>query len=140
MTDLVDRVRDMFLDLERDPDAAVAAIGDLYAEDMVFRDPIQEVHGRDGFVEVTRRLVQRMRGLEVRVHEGVGSGEALFVAWTMTGAMPLTPRVTVDGVSRLRVQGGRIVHHRDYFDLAGSAFDALPGVRGLYRAAVRVLG
>jgi limonene-1,2-epoxide hydrolase len=140
MTELLDRVRDLLTDLGRDPESALATIPELYAEEMTFRDPIQEVHGRDAFVEVTRRLIDRSRVLEVSVHHAARSEDAMFISWTMVVAFRSSPRITFDGISQFDVSAGRIVLHREVFDLAGSVLDALPGVRRLYRTAVRRLG
>jgi limonene-1,2-epoxide hydrolase len=139
MADLLERVRGLFLDLGRSPDTALVTIPELYAENMTFRDPIQEVHGRDAFVEVTRRLIERARILEVDVHDCARSDDTLFIAWTMQVALPVGPRVTFEGVSRLGLDNGRITSHRDYFDLLGSMLGTVPGLRTVYRTILRRL-
>lgn len=139
MADLLERVRGLFLDLGRNPDAALATIPELYAEDMTFRDPIQEVHGRDDFIEVTQRLIERARTLEVDVHDGAHSDDSLFITWTMRVALPFGPRVTFEGVSRLGLDDGRVTSHRDYFDLVGSMLGTVPGLRAVYRTILRRL-
>jgi limonene-1,2-epoxide hydrolase len=137
MAELIERACELFLDLGRDPDAALAMIPELYADDMTFCDPIQEVHGRDAFVETTRRLLERTRTLEVHVHGSAHTGDTMFVEWTMRVAFPIGPRVTFAGVSRLAVDDGRITSQRDYFDLLGSMLGTLPGVRTVYRTILR---
>jgi ketosteroid isomerase-like protein len=139
MAEMIEDVRALFLDLGRNPDAALATIPELYAEDMTFRDPIQEVHGRDAFVEVTRRLIDRARTLEVDVHDCAHSDDTLFIAWTMQVALPVGPRVTFEGVSRLGLDDGRIKSQRDYFDLLGSMLGTVPGLRTVYRTILRRL-
>ena len=140
MADILHRTCDLLLDLGRNPDTALATIPELYTEDMTFRDPIQEVHGRDAFVEVTRRLIDRTRSIEVRVHHSAHSGDAMFIAWTMSIAFPIGPQVDFEGVSHFGLKDDRIATHRDHFDLLGSMIDAVPGVRSVYRLIVSRFG
>ena len=51
------------------------------------------------------------------------------------------PRSTYDGTSRLVLDAqGKVIEHRDYFDLWGDTLGGLPGVGKLYRQLVKKLG
>ncbi|HEY0193991.1 MAG TPA: nuclear transport factor 2 family protein [Kofleriaceae bacterium] len=122
------RVRDALIALTPDQtDRAVAQLLPLYDPAMVFRDPIQELHGRDAFAEMNRRLLGRMRGLTWDVTSVKGDDSEAFLEWTMTGVLRLGPRLQVSGVTRVRAQAGLVVDHRDYWDLGEMFASAVPG-------------
>ena len=91
---------------------------ELYDDAIRFRDPIQEVHGLAAFLDVNRRMLARMRALEWDIHEAIGDDTYAVVEWTMRGTPKRGPALAVDGVTRVHARGGKIVDHRDYWDLS----------------------
>lgn len=130
------KVRDAFARLspDREGDGAVSELIDAYDDEVVFQDPLQRVEGREALAEMNRRLLRRARVLRVTVNEGVAAGDQIFLTWTMEYAYRLSPTLTLEGASHLRVRDGKIVYHRDYWDLASSLIGKVPGVRRLYGA------
>lgn len=106
----------------------------LYAPDIVFRDPIQEVRGLDAFISMNERLLKRMRSLTWKIETMRGDDDVVVLEWTMSGVTKLGPKVRVEGMTRARARGGRIFDHRDYWDLGELATSALPGGPRLLRA------
>jgi hypothetical protein len=49
------------------------------------------------------------------------------------------PLLEVDGVSHLRLEGGKVRRHRDYWDLATLFASGIPGGERLLRLALRPL-
>jgi ketosteroid isomerase-like protein len=121
------RLRDALVSLTPDRPEAIDALRALYADDMVFRDPIQEVRGIDAFLAMNRRLLHRMRTLEWTVETARGDDDEVFLEWTMTGKAKLGPMLRVHGVTRARARDGRIYDHRDYWDLGELIASSLPG-------------
>jgi steroid delta-isomerase len=112
-----------------------------YREDVRFRDPIQEVSGRDALLEVTERFLKRAKELEIDLHGAAQGGSTLFLAWTMKLRFGRGPRMTIEGTSRLTLDAqGKVAEHRDYYDPWGDTIDALPGISKLYRAIMKKLG
>ncbi len=97
-----------------------------YAHDLVFRDPIQEVHGIDAFLAMNERLLGRMKSLDWRIHAAFGDGHIALIEWTMIGKPRFGPEVTVDGATRVQARDGRVVDHRDYWDLSELAASIVP--------------
>jgi len=106
----------------------------LYADDIVFRDPIQEVRGLDAFIAMNERLLKRMRSLSWMIETVRGDDEVVVLEWKMSGAPRLGPKLQVEGMTRARARNGRIFDHRDYWDLGELATSALPGGPRLLRA------
>jgi steroid Delta-isomerase len=111
----------------------------LYADDVRFRDPIQEVHGIAEFLELNRRLLDRMREIAWDIHAAIGDDSYAVVEWTMRGTPRRGPALAVDGVTRVRARGGRIVDHRDYWDLSELAASTLSFGERVRRALLRPL-
>ena len=112
----------------------ISHIYEYYHPDMVFRDSIQVVRGREPFIEMSERLVSRCDELLMEVHNAAQTGNVIFVEWTMSMRFKKTPFTPLHGTTRLTLDDdGLILEHRDYFDLWGDSFDAIPRFGKLYR-------
>jgi limonene-1,2-epoxide hydrolase len=109
-----------------------------YHPDVRFRDAIQTVHGRDAVIEMLLRFPQRCKELRCTVHRAVQEGNVIFVEWTTEMVInDRIPTLADDGCTRLLLdEEGRVIDHRDYFDLWGDMIDAFPRVSKVYRKLV----
>ena len=131
---LAERLSAALVALTPDQPAAVHDLRALYAPDMVFRDPIQEVRGLEPFIAMNARLLRRMRRLSWTITLARGDDKIAFLEWRMSGAAKLGPKLEVEGMTRVSARGGLIIEHRDYWDLGELAASSLPGGRRLLRA------
>jgi hypothetical protein len=113
---------------------AIDALSALYADDIVFRDPIQEVRGKEAFLALNRRMIGRMRSLEWTVNFARGDAESVILEWKVSGKTKMGLRVTVDGMTRARLRDGLVFDHRDYWDMGELMASPLPGGQRLLRA------
>jgi hypothetical protein len=112
-----------------------------YHPDVRFQDPIQQVQGRSAFIEMSERLVERCSELGAKVNDAAQTGDIIFLQWTMWLRFGPAPLSSIEGVTKLRLDAaGRVVEHRDYFDLWGDTLDSVPLVGGLYRRFVGLMG
>ena len=111
----------------------------LYDDAIVFRDPIQEVHGIAEFLAVNKRMLGRMRSLEWQVHAASGDDRYAVIEWTMRGAPKKGPKLSVDGVTRVQARDGKIVDHRDYWDLSEMFASAVSFGERIRRTLLRPL-
>ncbi|RME58290.1 nuclear transport factor 2 family protein [Candidatus Parcubacteria bacterium] len=106
----------------------------FYAEDIHFRDSIQEIHGIKKFKEMTERLAQRSKDLKMHIVNAVLSGNTAFIEWEMTLSFKKYPSAVLYGCSRLTLNDeGKIQAQRDYYDLWGDIFDNIPRFGKAYR-------
>lgn len=105
----------------------VDALRGLYDPAMIFQDPIQRLEGVERFLEMSHHLLHRMRKLEWEILGQGGDDDRAFIEWTMKCAPKMGPAVEVSGVTRVRARGGKIVDHRDYWDVGELVASALPG-------------
>jgi limonene-1,2-epoxide hydrolase len=134
MTSLAQRLADALIALTPDHPEAIERLRDHYDPSMVFRDPIQEVHGIEAFLAMNQRLLGRMRTLTWSVVAKSGNDEEVFLEWEMRGKAKLGPVVHVSGVTRAKARGDRVVDHRDYWDMGELMASALPGGQRILHA------
>jgi hypothetical protein len=139
MNDLPGRLRDALLDLDPARPESVETLRDLYDETVEFRDPIQTLYGVDAFLAMNRRLLGRVRSLSFDVSSAVGTDDEAYLEWTMHGRPKVGPRVQVQGVTHARARDGKVVYHRDFWDLGELAASAVPGGRSALRLLLKPL-
>ena len=117
----------------------VSIIREHYHPDVRFQDAIQVVEGRDAVIEMMLRFPKRVAELSCTVHAVLQNEDLIAVEWSMDmRAHKRLPVMTNHGMSRLQLDAdGRVIDHRDYFDLWGDMIDAFPRPSRLYRAIVR---
>lgn len=109
-----------------------------YADDICFRDSIQEIRGIDAFREMTERLAGRSQELHMKVVRAGMQERNIFMEWEMTISYKKNPRSVVYGASRLTLdEDGKIKEQRDYYDLWGDIFDNIPLFARVYRKFMR---
>jgi hypothetical protein len=109
-----------------------------YAEDVVFKDSIQEIRGLDEFKAMCARLTSRCKQLEMNLPRVVKRHSCVFIEWEMTMMFKRFPSSTLYGTTRLELdESGRIRSQRDYYDLWGDIFDNIPWFAGPYRRFMR---
>lgn len=134
------RFRDAVDQLNRDGVSALNTFGDLYDPYVVFQDPIQTVYGRDEFIEMNRRLMERATDLYISVATVTESDDHLFATWTLSFSPRVGPRITIEGCTHAQLRDGAITYQRDYWDLLGSFMESIPAVGLLYRRVTSMLG
>lgn len=137
---LAERLRDIFVSFDRDGDGAITRLSSLYDADVVFRDPLQTLIGKDAFLEMNRRILGRSRRLAFDVTDAVGGKDSLFLAWTMTYEPKKGRTIVFQGSTHARVRDGMITEQRDYWDLLSSVAQSFPVARNLYAALAPHLG
>lgn len=109
-----------------------------YADDIYFRDSIQELHGIDEFKKMTERLSKRSQEIEMRIVRSGMQANTVFIEWEMTIIFKKNPRSVLYGVSRLTLdENSKIAEQRDYYDLWGDIFDNIPYFAKAYRRFMR---
>jgi hypothetical protein len=119
--------------------AATEVLATIYHEDVVFRDPVQQVRGRAKVLAAVARYAKGARKLQLLIDRSRVSASAdhLYAPWTSIFAGKFGPTVYCDGVSQLILRDGRVIYHRDYFDVLGTAVGAFPRVVAAYQFLLR---
>jgi limonene-1,2-epoxide hydrolase len=105
-----------------------------YADEIYFRDCIQELHGLAEFTAMTKRLTDRSGDLSMNIVRASQSGQDIFIEWEMTIKFKKNPSSVLFGCSRVTLnEEGKIIQQRDYYDLWGDIFDNIPRFGKAYR-------
>jgi len=105
-----------------------------YADNIYFRDSIQEIRGIEEFTAMTERLTQRSKDLKMRIVNAVMEEKIIIMEWEMTLSWKKYPSSILYGASRLTLnEEGKIAEQRDYYDLWGDIFDNIPRFGKAYR-------
>jgi len=104
-----------------------------YHEDIVFEDSIQRIEGIENFTSMCNRLTDRCEQLNMDILSIVMDSHNVFFQWEMVVIFKKFPSTPMYGCTKLTLDDqSRIIQQRDYFDLWGTIFNGIPGIRKLY--------
>lgn len=105
-----------------------------YHENIVFEDSIQRIEGIEEFTRMCDRLTKRCEQLNMEILSIVMEENVVFFQWKMEMSFKKYPVTPLYGCSKLTIgEDNRIIHQRDYFDLWGDIFNAIPWFHRMYR-------
>jgi hypothetical protein len=137
---LVERLREVLGSFDLEGERVLPKLAELYDSEVVFRDPLQTLFGRDAFLAMNRRILGRARRISFHVADAVAGDDSLFLTWAMTYEPLRGPTIVFQGSTHARVRGGVITEQRDYWDLLSSVAASLPILRRVYAALAPRLG
>lgn len=104
-------------------------LSQIYSQDVIFTDPIHRIEGLPQLTEYFTGLYQSLISGHFDIQEQHTSGDSVFLVWCMhlshsrlKGGAPLN----FDGISQLTIREGKVVYHRDFFDVSAMLHDNLP--------------
>ncbi len=105
----------------------------LYAEDVYFKDPLNEFRGRERYQTMIRFIDTWFRDPQLELHDIQRQGNAIRTDWTLrwTTPLPWQPRIQIPGWSDLMLNAeGLICSHIDYWKCSKWAVvkQHLPGI------------
>ncbi len=92
---------------------------DIYAEDVFFKDPLNEFRGVKRYREMIGFIERWFVDTKMDLYEIKQEGDKILTSWRLSWYVPLLwkPRISISGWSELRVNGeGLIVSHVDFWD------------------------
>lgn len=107
----------------------------LWTEDVVFRDPFNDVRGREASLAVYRHMYETTDDPRFDVLDVAVSDAGAFLKWRMTFRPKGKPETwTIEGMSELAfAEDGRVSAHVDYWDAAGQLYEKVAGLGLLMR-------
>jgi hypothetical protein len=112
--DLLEQIR---LDYQHFPDQQSYH---LYAEDVYFKDPLNEFRGIKRYQEMIGFIGRWFREIDLQLHQiEYSSPSQICTRWTLKWVAPLPwqPAMSIPGRSELNIgEDGKIISHIDYWD------------------------
>ncbi|MCH8538822.1 MAG: nuclear transport factor 2 family protein [Alkalimonas sp.] len=108
----------------------LASLHQLYHPEVVFIDPVHTVKGSDALQQYFTHAYARLSHCHFDAKTQCQQGDSGFISWQMQFAHQAIGRgklITLDGCTELGWHAdGRIVFHRDYYDLTDLIYRHLP--------------
>ncbi|CZF82110.1 SnoaL-like domain protein [Grimontia celer] len=138
--DALDRFITVYTSLRKDN---LNTLDEIYSEDVVFEDPAHRIEGYDNLSRYFESMYTNVTDCRFNIHDHAVNGDVAFISWTMTLSHPKLEggaERAVNGCTRLVLKEGRVVLHRDYFDLGEMLYEALPVLGSAVRMIKKRLG
>ncbi|MGF1478818.1 MAG: DUF2358 domain-containing protein [Cyanophyceae cyanobacterium] len=93
----------------------------LYAEDVYFKDPLNEFRGLKGYQGVIRMIDTIFQDINMDLHDIRLQGDVVKTEWTlhMTSPLPWKPRLAIPGWSELKLnQEQLVISHVDHWHIS----------------------
>ena len=104
-------------------------LASFLAEDVIFIDPFNELHGKQMMVSIFAYMFESMSDPHFQVLDIAYSSEACYLKWRMTGQVKAAPKMPFDilGMSEVHFnEEGLIIRHHDHWDASGQLLSKLP--------------
>ncbi len=126
----------LFQDLFNSLDARnLHRLGEVYADHVVFEDPLHRVEGLPALTEYFQRMYKGVAEIRFDFEDVMQDDEGAMLTWVMhMRHARLRPGelLSLPGASHIRFEE-RIHYHRDYFDAGALLYERLPVIGGLIR-------
>ena len=135
------RVTGFYETLDR---AALARIGEIYAEGASFKDPFNDVSGVAAITRIFEHMFVQVNDPRFVILDAVEQGDTAFLTWEFRFRMKRfkpAQTQTIRGATHLTFgTDGRVQMHRDYWDAAEELYEKLPVLGRLMRWLKRQAG
>ena len=118
-------------------------LDDVYHQDVVFEDSAHRLQGWQALQSYFDSLYTNVRRCDFDIKEHQQSGDRGFLTWSMSLEHPKLQKgktVVVNGVSHLKFKDGKVIYHRDYFDLGEMLYENLPLLGSVIKTIKQRLG
>lgn len=113
--------------------ASLDRLDTVFAPDIHFRDPFNDVRGRDRMRAILDHMFTATQKPRFVVTDIAESGRAAYLRWDFTFEVR-GRALRIEGISEVRFNAdGLAVEHIDHWDAAAQFYERLPALGGLLR-------
>jgi len=116
--------------------AGLSQLPEIYTQDCIFRDPVQEVIGLDNLTRYFERMSASLNYCRFVFHSRIQQEDLAFLGWTMRYSHPRLKKgadLMLIGVTELRFTDGKVQSHYDHYDLGAMLYEHLPVMGSLIK-------
>lgn len=127
-------VAGFFNKMTKDNVAEVCA--EFYAEDVKFVDPLGSVQGRQELVAYYQHMYENVISIHFEDQGVFEKGDESVFIWNMRlkhSAIDADEPIEVSGTSVMRFKDGKVIYHRDYFDVGAMLYEHIPVIGSLIK-------
>lgn len=124
----------------------LSTLADIYHPNVTFCDPLHQIQGLDNLTIYFQHLYENLISSEfvltnqIQAEPKNDRQEQAAIYWQMHlrhRKINSGNTITVEGHSLLRRQDGRVIYHRDYFDIGSMIYEHLPVLGGIVKLIKR---
>ncbi len=119
-------------------------LGEIYDPEIVFIDPAHEIHGLKKLTDYFSKLYKDINHINFDFYQSIQTNDVGYVQWTMTFSHPSIKKgkdIVVEGATFVQFgNDGKVIHHRDHFDLGSMLYQHVPLLGGVIKSINRRLG
>ncbi len=136
---LAQRLQEFYETLPVERERALDRLGDLFAQDVHFRDPFRDTHGIEPLRELFARMFRQYRLVEFTGFSREGDDSRFVLTYEMHLGMAVGPTFVTQMASVVRARDGRVSDLVDYYDFPSALASPVPLLGALYRKVVNLL-
>ncbi|MCG7199606.1 nuclear transport factor 2 family protein [Marinobacter pelagius] len=124
----IEHFKALFNELDR---GNLNRLQEVYSEEIRFQDPFGQVVGLDQLTHYFAGAYQNVISCHFEFGTPVASGPWVALPWVMKlrhRRIRGGREISVDGISHLEIDDGRVRFHRDYFDAGQLLYENLPAL------------
>ncbi|KAF7785860.1 hypothetical protein PRUB_a0257 [Pseudoalteromonas rubra] len=113
-------------------------LAEIYHPDIQFSDPLHGINGLTNLSTYFSDMYSNVISCQFDIHHNLSQGDQAALYWTMRyrhNRLGKGQEIFVEGHSYLKVQDGKVIMHRDYFDAGSLLYEHIPlmgmGIRWL---------
>lgn len=118
-------------------------LGRVYAPEASFKDPFNDVQGIDAIERVFARMFEGLTDVRFEFMTATRERDDGFLVWDMTFRLRSSPHTTrrIHGASHVRFDdAGKVLRHRDYWDVGEEVYEKIPVLGAIVRFVRRRIG
>ena len=130
---LLMRFQEVFQELRHD---RLALLDEVYANDIVFEDPLHRVAGLAALKAYFERMYEGVESIGFEFGDVIEAPGQAMLTWTMRMThrrLRAGEELALPGATHIRF-GEKVHYHRDYFDAGALLYERLPVLGGIVRA------
>ncbi|MGL6316330.1 nuclear transport factor 2 family protein [Vibrio sp. WXL103] len=115
----------------------------IYHQDVVFEDPAHRMHGINSLEQYFISMYRSVNSCHFDIHTAEQVGDHGYIRWLMRlshAKLANGEPIEVEGITYVEFAEGKVIHHRDYFDLGAMLYEKLPVLGRLITAIKHKLG
>lgn len=107
-------------------------LSQLYEDSIAFEDPVTNIQGLGNLIKYYSHAYKNVKSIHFQFENFLSDNDQAFASWVMTATVKglnSERPFRVHGVSQFKFsENGKLIYHRDYFDLGQMIYENLWGL------------
>ena len=130
---LPQRVKQFYVRISTERDAALEELPKLYSQDVHFINPVVDQHGLPAFEETWKKALRQYKVFEFKDVQVTGTNELFSLTYSMNIKFAIGPTFVTNMATDCHAKDGKIYLCRDYFDPLGTLVGPFGPINWLYK-------